>query len=372
MAHTKNPASRASQGKNAHSTSKKKSILTIVIIVVVVVAVIAGVVAAIAAANWEEYRQYAADRKTVATCNGYDIPYEELRFVTLFYKDALASTHGSDIWDDPVKAETYRAELEALVQENLSQNYVVLSACRQLRIQTEGSDIDSYVDDQIQDLMDSFDKTAEYEAWLDEHWMTEHYLRFSIGVDFLESAIYYTLLDNDMFAYDLGNVADFMDYVENSSDYVRTIHVYIENVEGEDPAENLAKAQEISDILQAIADPEERRARMSEYIGSSINDDLQSITGDGYYFTRNEMVEEYEEAAFGLELGDVSEPIVCSGGNFVIMRLYPEEAYIAQNVQTLLNNYHSVAVGIYIDGFRPECPVVFNDYGNSIDLLTIE
>ncbi len=356
----------------AKPQKKKNKVLTIILVSVLVLMVIAGVVAAVAAANWEEYKQLAADRKTVATCNGYDIPYEELRFVTLFYKDALASTYGADIWDDPVTAEKYRAELEALVMENLNQNYVVLSACRHLRIKTEGADIDNYVDSQIEELMRSFDKTSEYEAWLDEHWMTEHYLRFSVGVDFLESAIYYTLLDNDMYAYDLGNVADFMDYVENSKDYIRTVHVYIENVEGEDPAANLAKAQEISDILQAIPDAEERRRAISEYIGSSVNDDLQSVSGDGYYFTRNEMVEEYEEAAFDLAMGEVSEPVVCSGGNFVIMRLPPEEDYIAENVQTLLNNYHSVALGIYIDGFREECTVNFNDYGKSIDLLGIE
>ncbi len=368
MAQKKKPTARPA----VKPRSKKKTVWTAVIVTVVAVAVIGGVVAAVAAANWEEYRQYAADRKTVANCNGYDIPYEELRFVTLFYKDALASTYGADIWDDPATAEKYRPELEALVMENLNQNYVVLSACRKLRIKTEGADIDEYVDSQIEELTESFDKTSEYEAWLDEHWMTEHYLRFSIGVDFLESAVYYTLLDNDMFAYDLSNIGDFMDYVETSNDYVRTVHVYIENVDGEDPVENLAKAQEISDILQAIDDADERRSKISEYIGSSVNDDLQSITGDGYYFTRNEMVEEYEEAAFGLELGEVSEPVVCSGGNFVIMRLPPEEDYIAENVQTLLNNYHSVAVGIYIDEFRDECVVKLNEYGQSIDLVAIE
>ena len=108
--------------------SKKKKIITIVIVAVLAVALVAGVVAAVAAANWEEYKQYAADRKIVATCNGFDIPYEELYFVTMFYKDALADTYGEGIWEDPATAEQYRAELEELVMENLNQNYVVLSA----------------------------------------------------------------------------------------------------------------------------------------------------------------------------------------------------------------------------------------------------
>ncbi|MBQ7909798.1 MAG: SurA N-terminal domain-containing protein [Clostridia bacterium] len=352
--------------------SKKKKIITIVVAAVLAVALIAGIVAAVVLSNWEEYKQYAADRKTVAICNGFEMPYEELYFVTMFYKDSLADTYGEGIWDDPATAEQYRAELEALVAENLSQNYVVLSACRNLGIKTEGADIDKYVDSEMKKLREAFDSQKEYEAWLAEHWMTEHYMRFSIGVSYLESALYYTLLDNGMLRYTLENAADFRDYVENSGDYVRTIHVFIENVEGEEPAANLAEAKKISDALRAVEDPQQRRELMSEYIGSKVNDDLLAVTGDGYYFTRGEMDLAYEEASFGLAMGEVSEPVVCSGGNFVIMRLYPDAEYIKKNVEDLLDSYHGVAVGLYEDQFREECEIFWNEYGESIDILTLK
>jgi hypothetical protein len=103
-----------------------------------------------------------------------------------------------------------------------------------------------------------------------------------------------------------------------------------------------------------------------------VNDDLFSVTGNGYYFTRGEMDEVYENAAFGLAIGEVSEAVVCGGGNFVMMRLAPEEEYIRNNVETLLDNYHSVAMGIYQEQFRPDCGVVFNEYGESIDLVAME
>ena len=80
--------------------------------------------------------------------------------------------------------------------------------------------------------------------------MTEHYLRFSIGVSYLESAIYYTLLDNDLYRYRHDNIGDFLDYVEFSGDYVRTLHIYIENVDGEDPDANLAKASYVGKTVQ--------------------------------------------------------------------------------------------------------------------------
>jgi hypothetical protein len=175
-----------------------------------------------------------------------------------------------------------------------------------------------------------------------------------------------------MFLYTLENAADFRDYVENSGDYVRTIHVFIENVEGEEPGANLAEAKKISDALRAVEDPQQRREMMSDYIGSKVNDDLMTVTGDGYYFTRGEMDLAYEEAAFGLAMGEVSEPVVCSGGNFVIMRLYPEAEYIKKNVEDLLDGYHGVAVGLYEDQFRGDCKIFWNEYGESIDLLTLK
>ena len=84
------------------------------------------------------------------------------------------------------------------------------------------------------------------------------------------------------------------------------------------------------------------------------------------------MVEEYEDASFALEIGGVSEPVVCSGGNFVIMRLAPQRTYIDKHAETLLENYHAVALGIYVDQFRPDCVVTFNEYGQSIDLVALQ
>ncbi len=352
-------------------TKRRKKIITVLLIVLAALLVVGGIIGAVAAANWDDYKKLAADRKVVAVCNNYEIPYEELRFVTLFYKDMLADTYGDKIWDDPATAEAYRAELEELVRKNLNQNYIILSACASLGIKTGGSELESQIDDQISTIKDACESKEAYRDWLDEHWMTEHYLRFSISVSLMESALYYAMMDKDMFLYTLENAGDFMDYVETSGSFVRTIHVFIENEEGEDPAANLARAKKISDTLRAIDDPQERRAKMSEYIGSTDNDDLSSVTSDGYYFTRGEMDEDYEKASFGIEMGEVSEPVVCSGGNFVIMRLAPETSYIANNVSRLLDNYHSVCMGEYEEKFRPSCEVFFTEYGASIDLVAI-
>ncbi len=355
----------------ATATGQKKNKTVRIVVTVLIIAAVLGGIAAFVLINYRDYKQYAAERKTVAVCNGYDIPYEELRFVTMYYKQYLADRYGEGIWTDPAKAEQYREELTRLVTKNLNQNYVILSACRQLGIDTESDDLEEQIDQNMAELRAEIEAEGmKLSEFLEENYMTENYCRTTLTINLLTSVIHETMLKEGLYHYNTGNIGDFIDYVEASDQYTRVIHIYIENKEGDDAAANLAEAQRISDELQAITDPEERLKKMREGI-SRVDDAKDDVTGNGFYFTYGEYEEAYEKAAFALEVGEVSEPVVCSGGNFVLMCLEREEEYITQNVSTLLNNYYGVELGRYIDQFRSQCEVAFTEYGKSIDLVAM-
>ena len=61
------------------------------------------------------------NKKVIGSVGEYEIPYEQLRFVTMTYKAELDACYGDGnnqngtIWDDAATAEKYRAELEELV-----------------------------------------------------------------------------------------------------------------------------------------------------------------------------------------------------------------------------------------------------------------
>ena len=74
-------------------------------------------------------KQEKLEQTVVGTCGGHDVLYEELRYVTLTYKEMFESTYGEGIWDTPESAEKYRAELEETVMAMLCNNYAVLAAC---------------------------------------------------------------------------------------------------------------------------------------------------------------------------------------------------------------------------------------------------
>ena len=361
------PASQADR-----EASGKKKMRTAIITGVVFLVVIAIFIGVIAVMQFSERR---AQEKAVGSCAGFDIPYEELRFVTLYYKDALENKYGEGIWDDTDIAEQYREELEASVVENLTSNYAVLKICDSYNIDPDGDDVDEYVDTTISELIknDFEGDKNKYKEWLAENNMTEHLLRFTVKISYLESAIYYMMADSGvLIPYTKENIDEFIDYVMNDKEYARTLHVYIENRDGDDSEANLRKAQEISDTLRAIENVEDRVEKMYEYIGSTVNNDYKLTTKDGYYFTAGEMDEVYEEHTFALELGEVSEAFACTDGYYVVMRVQPQMEYIAMNVSTLLQNYQSAQLGKLIQVYRDNYPASLNEYGESLDLVAME
>ncbi len=368
----KNLPSKKGVQKKSKLSKKSKQIIVIVSVVAMAVLIVLGTVFVALRNGSERYKLLSLGKKTVATCNGFDIPYEELYFITELYKNSLEFAYGEGIWDDPATTEQYREELETLVMENLNQNYLILSACKDLSLDIDSDLKDNYIESEMKKLLNNDfggDKKA-LQRWLDEQHMTERYFKFCIGVEYLQSSIFYALLDMGFYKYTTSNIDEYIDYVAESENYARTLHVYVQNDEGEDIEANRQKAQNMYNYLMAEPDAEAREALMRQYIGSSNNEDLM-ISQYGYYFTYGEMEESYETATFALSVGEVSEVLETQDGFYIIMRLQPEMSYIMLNAQTLLPYYQSAAMGAYIETYKSDCSVTLNEYGQSLDLTKL-
>lgn len=318
------------------------------------------------------------DMRVVGKCDSYEIRYEELRFVTITYKKTLEQKYGQGIWDDPTTAEKHREELEELVMENLKANYAILTGCQNLFIDIEDKEADTYVQEQIEQLVNQSEAEGgfggdfdAYLAWLAENNLTDNYLRFVYRTNYLESVLYYAAIEAELFAYSDKNYSDFLDYVLAGEEYARTIHVYIPIEDQDKKQDYFETAQGIADELQACTDDEERYALMCGHIGSVVNKDLQ-ITENGYYFTYGEMGDEYEAAAFSLGEYGVSDVVEYGGGYYVIMRMPIEELYVLMYGEQLLQYYQSAQLGLYEDNIKDNMTVEFNEYGLSLDLTQIK
>ncbi len=309
------------------------------------------------------------EQTVVGTCAGYDVLYEELRFVTLTYKDMLEGTYGEGIWDDPTTAERYRAELEELVMRNLLNNYAVLAACNYYMGDAmkagamEDEDILIAVEQQIQEMKDSYGSNGAYlQALKDEH-LTEHFLRFTLTVAQIENELLHVLTQ------DLGlienDLKSFVEWLKNGNGvYVQ--HILVSNDPGEDKEANRQKAESIRNEL--LADP----SRLSKMLGDTeIDDDYYNI--DPYYIVRDVYVKSMEEAAFKLQnVGDVSDVVETDEGYYILVRMEDSEQILLSKSTALLKSYQWAKVEEIVNGFRSDLNVEFNDYGKSLDLLTVE
>lgn len=297
----------------------------------------------------------------VGTVSGFEVLYEELLYVTQLYRDQLENTYGKGIWDDPDTAEAHREELEALVERNITANYAVLSLCREVQIDYENSAIQDAVDEYIDELVDELGGRSAYKDELAARGLTDHFLRFTVAVDYCQNELYY------VYTQDLGLIESSEDAIYDiimSGEFVRTLHVYIQNDEGDDVEANRAKAYDVKAQLDAGTD-------IKKLIGSSVNEDLSLTTTDGYYFTHGEMLEAYEQAAFSTEIGGISDVIETWGGFYVLQRLELEPQYVMTHLSSLALQYQYAQLNSFIDERQGELHIEYNDTGAALDLTKI-
>ena len=268
------------------------------------------------------------DLRTVMTIAGYDVPYEQFRYFLMNYKAQIDGGNES-VWlgDD---AEEYIKKLDGYVVDALRGLYAVLDICKDYGINITDKDIQAAVDMTVEDTIISYDGKnkghKKYAAGLAANYMNDAVYRFIVGVDLCEAALYTKLIE-------LGEIDDSDEAALaniNGEDFIRTIQILVKNDPKDDIEENRKAAE---DLLARIKNGEDFDSLIVKY-----SEDL-SMTPDGYYSTRLELIEEYEKAAYELEIGEVSEVVESHVGFHIIKRLEKEADYIEKNFASLKTQY---------------------------------
>jgi hypothetical protein len=306
------------------------------------------------------------EQKVIGTCAGYDVLYEELRYVTLSYKEKFEATYGEGLWNNPETAEQYRTKLEETVWGIMRNNYAVLALCGDYMDadQINSSTITDSVDEQIAQMIEDayFGNEETYHKDLLATHMTDHFMRFCLKVSALENELYYILTQ------DLGIIEDdqnrFADWLEDGN-CVYVQHIYVRNDKGEDVEANRAKAEEARRQLMA------GEKTVEQMIASAMNEDLQNTAP--YYVVRDVYTEEIEAAAFSLENdGDVSEVVQTPDGFYVLVRMPSTEQTFVSKIPTLLKSYQWAKLEAMVEAKKENLRVELNEYGKTIDLVTMQ
>lgn len=301
------------------------------------------------------------DLMVVAKCEGYDVYYEEMRYVTLSFRDELAARYGKDIWTDPEKTAKYLPILKEKVETSLKINYAILSLCRDMNINPEEKAIQESVQKMVDQTVDELGGRKKYIAALEEMYMTDHFVRFTLATDMCETEMIYVMMDMDLL---IKSEKDFLPYVLDNENFCATYHVYVGNDAGDDIEENRRRAEKMYEMLQ-------NGTPIKELIGSTYNEDVFS-SGIPYHFTHGEYDVAYEQAAFALEVGEQSEIVECEDGFYIIERQPLDEKYIMANLTELLQRYQYAQAELLIEEQRAQLVIEWTEYGASIDLLAMQ
>lgn len=301
-----------------------------------------------------------ADLAVVMQSAGYDICYDELRYYACNLKTQMAGYYGADIWANEASAAPYLDELKQGITDMSRYNAAVLSLCAEFGISIEETGIQNDVQAEVEALVEECGSMKNYRAALEEYYMTDRLFRYMTGITLCETELYHVMLDLGL----LDNSDEAAETFFASDEFIRTLHIYINNDEGESIEDNRAKAEAILAELNA-------GEKFNTLIGRH-SEDFYMTTTNGYYFTRGEMNEAYEAAAFALAENSYSDVVQTDTGFYIIQRLPKDADYISRNFEDLKHQYLSALFYNIIEERRNTLTVTETEYGSSIALWSIE
>ncbi len=329
--------------------------------------------------------------RVVGTVSGYEVLYDEYRYVALSCKDMLEAKHGDDIWDTPESAAKYEAMLSDMVMERITANYAVLTLCDEHNYKDALYDSDAvksvnetidkmlyqtaYFNEIKVEMSEGIDGTVKYKyesgglkkahELLDrefaQFYINERVMRLTLGVEYSFEVLIniLTTIENKVI-YLEEDIEDFM----FGDEFICTRHIFIQNDEGESVDENRARAEE------ALAKYRSGEMTMNKLIGSSYNEDV-TMGYEGNYFTRGEMEVAYEDAAFELEEGQVSEVVEGENGFYIIERREKSNTYMLSNLDDFGTQITYAIVNRMVRERQAELKIELNDFGKSLVLHEI-
>ncbi len=309
------------------------------------------------AACKQELESTKEESAVVMTIDEYEVPYEQLRYFVCNYRNE----HGDvEAWaeeqTDAICKEVMENALRALKEE-----YAILALAEEYGINPDGEVIRERVEGQIDAAIAEYSSTDAYVEELALNHMTANVHRFLIKVSVCNEELYYAMME----AGDLLTDESAVEEIVRGDQFIRVKQVLIVNDPGESPEKNRRVAEEV----RALAlDGEDFDELVAEY-----GEDLYMFHNpDGYYICRGVWYREFEDAAFALEIGEISDVVETDAGYSVLLRCEKEEAYLNTHMSDLGTDYRDAQLSLAIEKKAAEMELLTNDLFASYSVLTME
>jgi peptidyl-prolyl cis-trans isomerase C len=243
---------------------------------------------------------------------------------------AIAAIVASEYGSDTLNADFFRMQYDMILdrfpqlqgdpeqQEELRRNiveefvrrHVIIGEANRQNVEPEPM----MIDQQLQAVKGQFPDEASYQAALTEQSMTEDSLRALIREEMRQQLVFERIAESAA----QPSESEIETYRRRQAEEVRAQHILFLARPGVDPGER----NEIRTRAESVLDSARTGADFGELARRHSDDGTSAQGGDLGYFSRGQMVPEFERAAFALsDSGDVTRNLVETQYGYHIIRL---------------------------------------------------
>lgn len=238
---------------------------------------------------------------TAAVVNGETITLAEYEKMVELQKKQYEVQYGftEETWKQEIEeGKTYDVFLKESVLENLITEKLLIQKAEEAEVKVT----DEQIEEQFTQLKEQFETEEAYNQFLEANGYTEESLKEMIRKDFTINEYFTQILEKE----DISDEVLKAYYDENINEYKQQVKARHILVETEDEAkaviDRINKGEDFAELA----------------IELSIDTTSGAMGGDVGSFGRQQMVPEFEEAAFSLEPGKISDPVKTTHGYHVI------------------------------------------------------
>ena len=304
-----------------------KKILSFLLLCAVTVSVLAGC----------GYASTAEEREPVFSLMGYDVPYEVM---------TAKSSYG--LLDEEGNTKTDDAELlskaENAAMESVRNLYAALKIAEQYGYSMEDEDIITEAEAYFEALRDSYEEETDFRRDMAAAYMNKSVVVLVRGAKILENKAYEAALENGGIDVSDEALRSFFD----SEEVIRVKQILIQR-------EYFANAEEVAAIAY-------EKALVAEDFDTVF--DLYTRSGfytEDRYLARGETVEEFEEAAFALEIGELSPVVESSAGYSILVRYEKEADLFEEEQESFAEKYYLYQFNAMLDEIKSNAEIQYYD-----------
>lgn len=217
----------------------------------------------------------------------------------ILFKKNYEDMYGDKVWSLDVGGKTFLQAVQENVLEKLINDTAIISYMKNNKIEIETSEIE----ERYADYMERIKDQTEANEFFAEHGIDEAFIKEQIKTDLYMNK-FYENLSKEL------NLSEekLKEYYEQNKEEYRNIQVKASHI----LVDKEEEAKDILNKIQAGQDFSELAKEFSKDPGSAPQG------GDLGFFSKDMMVPEFDEAAFNLQPGEISEPIKTTYGYHII------------------------------------------------------